>query len=349
MKPSKLSELRIDPQHKRRPRGTVITIFVVVACVIAAAATTVYLRQGGERRVKGPSGETSAQGASSIPSPSSSGTASTTGPVNSGAPSSAGKPQALVPDPDVLLTVSGYIINRERIEVSPRMQGVVDWIGVRKGDRVTKGQVVVRLEDAEQRARIAQAEAAASGAQVALARAQISHARISLLRQKEAVAEDALDEARLAVDAAKAALSEAEAQVLLASTYLDWTVIRSPVDGVVLEKLVEPGELVVPMSFGGPRGPSTALLAVADPSDLQVELDIGEADLAKVRRGGRCRVTPEAYPDKHYDGIVAEIAPEANRQKGTLQVKVQVLVPDAFLTPELTARVDFLPEARKAR
>lgn len=349
VKPSKLSELRIDPQHKRRPRGTVITIFVVVACVIVAAATTVYVRQGGERRVKGPSGESSSQGDSLVPASAPSKTSASSAAAASPAPSSAGKAQALVPDPAVLLTVSGYIINRERIEVSPRMQGVVDWIGVRKGDRVTKGQIVVRLEDAEQRARIAQAEAGVTLAKVALSRAQITHGRISVLRQKEAVAEDALDESRLAVDSAKAALAEVEAQLQLARTYLDWTVIRSPVDGLVLEKLVEPGELVVPMSFGGPRGPSTALLAVADPSDLQVELDIGEADLAKVRRGGSCLVTPEAYPDKHYEGVVAEIAPEANRQKGTLQVKVQVLAPDAYLTPELTARVDFLPETRKVR
>ena len=101
-------------------------------------------------------------------------------------------------------------------------------------------------------------------------------------------------------------------------------------------------ELVSPQSFGGDKGPSTALLAVADPKDLQVEVDLNEADLSKVSLAQPCRITPEAYPEHIYDGYVAEIAPEANRQKGTLQVKVQVKNPDRYLVPELSAKVDFL-------
>ncbi|MDQ6631535.1 MAG: efflux RND transporter periplasmic adaptor subunit, partial [Verrucomicrobiota bacterium] len=125
-------------------------------------------------------------------------------------------------------------------------------------------------------------------------------------------------------------------------TYIDWCTIRSPINGVVLEKLVDPNELVVPQSFGGGRGPSTALIALADPKDLQVEIDLNEGDLSKVFLKQRCRVSPEAYPEKIYEGVVAEIAPEATRAKGTLQVKVQIQSPDKFLTPELSARVDFI-------
>jgi len=108
-----------------------------------------------------------------------------------------------------------------------------------------------------------------------------------------------------------------------------------------VEKLVNPNELVMPQSFGGGRGPSTALLAMADPQDLQVEIDMNESDLAKVSLGQKCRVSPEAYSDKNYTGTVAEIAPEANRAKGTLQIKVQIHNPDKFLTPELSAKVNF--------
>jgi multidrug efflux pump subunit AcrA (membrane-fusion protein) len=125
---------------------------------------------------------------------------------------------------------------------------------------------------------------------------------------------------------------------------LDWCTIRAPINGTILEKLVDPNELVVPQSFGGGRGPSTAFVSLADLNDLQIEIDLNEADTPKVHMKQRCRVSPEAYPEKKYDGYVAEIAPEANRSKGTLQVKVQVEKPDKFLTPELTAKVDFLAD-----
>ena len=178
---------------------------------------------------------------------------------------------------------------------------------------------------------------------MALDRAELNYRRVRELWKRDVSSKEADDEARLAVDAAKAAIAEIEGQLALAKTYLDWTIIRSPIEGVVLEKLAEPGELVTPQSFGGTRGPSTAVLAVADLQDLQVEIDVSEADLAKISLGQYCQVSPEAYPNKHYDGVVAEISPEANRQKGTLQIKVQIKQPDRFLTPELSAKVDFLP------
>src|SRR6185436_13456566 len=113
-------------------------------------------------------------------------------------------------------------------------------------------------------------------------------------------------------------------QIARIDTWIDWTIIRSPINGVVLEKLVDPNELVTPQSFGGTRGPSTALISVGDPADLQVEIDLNESDLSKVSLGQKCRVIPEAYRDHTYGGVVAEVAPEASRQKGTLQIKVQI-------------------------
>jgi len=233
-------------------------------------------------------------------------------------------------------------VNRERIELSPRFMGQVKWIGVRKGDTVTNGQILVLLDDAEQRSRMKEAEGRMASARVGVEKATLDYERMRKLIASKIETPQNEDEYRLRVDSAKALLRETEGALDMAQTYLDWTVIRSTINGVVLEKLVDAGELVTPQSFGGQRGPSTALVAIADPKDLQVEIDLNEADLAKVSRQQKCRVSPEAYPNRAYAGRVAEIAPEANRQKGTLQVKVQILDPDAFLTPELSARVDFV-------
>lgn len=320
MDSQQLEKLRIRSESKQRSRGA--PWFIIIGVVALTAVAIYFAWPKGEKRGADATGTNSSRTNSTAGTPAS---ASLSGSAT-----------------DAVLTVSGYIVNRERIEISPRFLGVVKWIGVKKGDAVTNGQVVVLLDDAEQKARLAEAEAQASNARVAVEKAEIDYARVRKLIAEAIETKQTEDDARLRVAAAKASVRQAEAAVDLARTYVEWTVIRSPISGVVLEKLVDQGELVTPQSFGGGRGPSTAFLAVADPKDLQVEIDLNEADVAKASLRQECRVSPEAYPDKSYRGYVAEMAPEANRQKGTLQLKVQIRDPDKFLTPELTAKVEFL-------
>jgi RND family efflux transporter MFP subunit len=239
------------------------------------------------------------------------------------------------------LTVSGYIINAARIQISPRFLGVVEWIGVKKGDPVCKGQVLARLDDREYKAKLVQAEGVLASAKVAVEKAALAYKRAHALTAGNVATQESEDAARLELENARASLQQAQGSRDEAQTYLDWCTIRSPIDGVVVEKLVNPDELVMPQSFGGAGGPSTALLAVASPRDLQVEIDVNESDLSKIAIDQKCRVSPEAYPDRVYKGHVAEIAPQANRAKGTLQIKVQIEEPDRYLTPELSAKVEF--------
>ncbi|MEY2411280.1 MAG: HlyD family secretion protein, partial [Verrucomicrobiota bacterium] len=325
----KLRALQLDPNSRERPRSAVWIIFVCVGLAIALACWFAFGRGTGDSRTNG--GAPPAGAANSEAKPGSTNWSAATG--------------ADAKRDGVVLTVSGYIINRERIELSPRFMGQVKWIGVRKGDVVTNGQVLVLLDDAEQQSRLKEVEGRVGNARVAVDKALLDYERMRKLIASKIETPQNEDDYRFRVDSARAMLREAEGALDLARTYVDWTVIRSSIDGVVLEKLVDAGELVTPQSFGGQRGPSTALVAIADPKDLQVEIDLNEADLAKVSRRQKCRVSPEAYPDRSYQGTVAEIAPEANRQKGTLQVKVQILNPDQFLTPELSAKVDFLSTA----
>jgi HlyD family secretion protein len=323
MDSEKLKELQIKPEAKKRPQRPVWMIFLGVALVTALGAYFAWPKKQEERRLLPGQKETVADAANAR----------------------ASAPAATNPAPDVhgaVLTVSGYIVNRERIELSPRFIGVVKWIGVKKGDHVARDQVVVRLDDSEQKARLQEAEGRLASVKVAVNKAELDYARVKKLIADKIETPQTEDDARLRLESARASLQETQGTVELARTYLDWTIIRSPIDGVVLEKLVDAGELVTPQSFGGTRGPSTAFLAMADPKDLQVEVELNESDLSKVFLEQKCRVSPEAYPDKSYNGHVAEIAPEANRQKGTLQVKVQVQDPDHFMTPELSAKVEFL-------
>lgn len=324
MKPDQANRLKIDEESRQRPKSAVGIIFALVALITAVAIFFAWPRASDSRRIMGGGTPKDAK--------------------TGGVPASTNVvPVASVSgNDDTVLTVSGYIVNRERIEISPRFTGMVKWIGVTKGDTVTNGQVVVLLDDTEYRARLRETEGRMAVAKVNIEKAELAWKRTGELAKVNVESKQAEDDARLAVESAKAAIKEIEGQRELLLTYIDWTIIRSPINGVVLEKLVDPNELVTPQSFGGTRGPSTALIAVAQGNDLQVEIDLNEQDLAKVFLKQECKVSPEAYPDKVYGGYVAEIAPEANRQKGTLQIKVQVRNPDKFLTPELSAKVQFL-------
>ena len=329
---AKVAQLRIDPAARQRSTGTVKFIFIGVAVVIVIALLVWKpWASEGQRTVNGKGGTVAAASGEAAVKNSVSAT-NTDSSTNSVRPT----------DDRVALTVSGYIINRERIEISPRFLGVVKWIGVKKGDAVTNGQVVVLIDDAEYKARLNEAEGHVANAKVSVTKGELDYERTLQLTKTQIESKQREDDTRLQLDSARAALREAEGVAELARTYVDWCTIRSPINGVVVEKLVNPNELVMPQSFGGGRGPSTALIALADPQDLQVEIDMNESDLAKVSLGQKCRVSPEAYPDKTYAGTVAEIAPEANRAKGTLQIKVQIRAPDKFLTPELSAKVEFL-------
>jgi len=150
---------------------------------------------------------------------------------------------------------------------------------------------------------------------------------------------------------AQGALTQAQGQLDYAKAQLDATVIRAPVTGTILDRTAEKGELITAQfasaAAGGPQG---SVVSLADLNDLQVELDIAQADFARLGPAQKGIVTTDAYPDKQYDGQIAQISPEANRQKATVQVKVQVLnpgkYPDVQLRPEMNATVRFLANDR---
>jgi HlyD family secretion protein len=147
---------------------------------------------------------------------------------------------------------------------------------------------------------------------------------------------------------ARGALMQAEGQAAYAKSMLDATVIRAPVSGTILERKAEKGELITAQfassAEGGPQG---SVVALADLDDLQVELDIAQDDFARLKPKQRAIVTVDAFPDRKYNGYIAEISPEANRQKATVQVKVQIEKPDQYLRPDMNSTVKFLADEPK--
>ncbi|MEW6734045.1 MAG: efflux RND transporter periplasmic adaptor subunit [Acidobacteriota bacterium] len=136
-------------------------------------------------------------------------------------------------------------------------------------------------------------------------------------------------------------VEQAKGQLAYFETQLENTVIHAPVSGTVLERNVEKGEFVT-TGFASEQGAKGYVISLADLNNLQVELDINQNDFAKLELKQHAIVATDAYQDRKYEGYIKEISPEANRQKATLQIKVQILNPDPYLRPEMNASVVFI-------
>ncbi len=149
------------------------------------------------------------------------------------------------------------------------------------------------------------------------------------------------------VAAAEAEVREAEADLVKARWRLDNCKIRAPIDGTILKKNAEEGNLVNPIAMNG----SYSLCDLADLSDLEVELTIEERDISKVIPGQKCKVRTDAYPERVYEGVVSRLMPVADRNKAAIPVRVKVTVPreeeGIYLKPDMTAMVSFLRDSTR--
>lgn len=293
-----------------------------------------------------------------------------------------------------LVTATGYVVPRHKIEVSSKIIGRVVALNVKRGDQVNAGDVLLRLEDTDYQARVAQAKAQVEAVEARLRELKAGSRAEEIAAAKSNAAESAAnlrnaqreldriahlekagisptqesDRARAArdmaqarltalqstaklieagprqetIDAAEADLKQAQAAVALAETELEYTLIRAPITGTVLEKIAEVGELVTNVNMGGTRGAKSSVLTMADLNDLQVEVDVNQAELGKVHLLQPVEVRLDMNPEVAYAGQVDEISPQADRQKGTVQIKVGLAKPETAMKTEVNARVTFL-------
>ena len=213
-------------------------------------------------------------------------------------------------------------------------------------DKAAVLQAEANLKNAEaeyQRAESLYRSGVASKAEFdrALAQRDSEVAQVQAARQSSAMTD--IGPRKEEIRAAEAEVNQMKAALDYANTQLAATEIKAPVSGTVLERIVERGEMVSPSAFGG-SGARTSVVDLADLTDLQVELDISQTDFARLKPNQRAEIIPEAYPNLRFTGFIEEIAPEANRAKSTVQVKVKVENPNEQLRPEMNARVNFLSE-----
>jgi RND family efflux transporter MFP subunit len=253
-----------------------------------------------------------------------------------------------------MLNASGYVVPQRKSALASKVTGRLIWLGVEEGSHVRKDQVVARLENLDVSASKDQATANVNVARFNLgqAQAELRDATLSFNRNKEllsrgVIAQQTYDSAFARYEKAVAAVATAEAAVKAstaalegAEVLLEYTLIRAPFDAVVLTKDADVGDIVTPL--GAAANAKAAVVTIADMSSLEVEADVSESNLSKIRIGQPCEIQLDALPDLRFRGEIHMIVPTADRSKATVMVKVRFLDKDSRILPEISAKVAFL-------
>jgi RND family efflux transporter MFP subunit len=258
-----------------------------------------------------------------------------------------------------VLDASGYVVARRMATVSAKITGRVREVLIEEGQKVKEGQVLARLDpvDAEAQRALSASQLAASESQIASVQAQLTQAeadaaRLATLVQQSLVSRAQYEQALAQRDTLRAQLATARrnAQVAAASLRIadngvDNTVVRAPFDGVIIAKAAQPGEIVSPLSAGG-GFTRTGIGTLVDMESLEVEVEVGEAYIGRVKPGMPTQTALNAYPDWKIPGKVIAIIPAADRGKATVKVRVSLDARgDPRIVPDMGARVSFLEEA----
>jgi HlyD family secretion protein len=245
-----------------------------------------------------------------------------------------------------LLNASGYVVAQRKAAVATKASGRLEWLGVQEGSVVKAGEVIARLESADVRASALQAVASVESARAELRDAQVALARTQDLAQKKFIAASALDAAQARSEKARAAVGVAEASLRGAEVAVEQTSIRAPFDGVVLIKYANVGDMVTPFSQAADS--KGAVISMADMATLEVEADVSETNLSKIKVGQPCEIALDAYPERRLRGEVSRLVPTVDRSKASVMTKVKFIDRDlagGVVLPEMSAKVAFLSQA----
>lgn len=259
-----------------------------------------------------------------------------------------------------LLNASGYVTPRRRATIAAKITARVSQLYVDEGMHVKEGQVLALLDDSDAKVRLISAKAdrdAAAAAladlRVNLANAERELARTQGLEQGGVTSQQALDAARTLVDSYKARIASTERQVQAADSRIsvaqqdeDNCTVRAPFAGIVVSKDAQVGEMVSPISAGG-GFTRTGIATVVDMNSNEIEVDVNENYIARVRAGQPVTAVLDAYPDWQIPAKVRTIIPTADRQKATVKVRISFDHLDPRILPDMGVKVSFLGDEEK--
>lgn len=258
-----------------------------------------------------------------------------------------------------VLDASGFVVARRQATVAAEVTGKLTEVLVEEGMRVEAGQVLARLDDATEqarlelaRARLAAAERNVREIEVRLEDAGRTLNRLESLHERELVSQADLDEADTAFNSLTAQLESARQQVevgrrevQLQEQLLDELIVRAPFSGIVIARAAQVGEMVSPVSAGG-GFTRTGISTIVDMDSLEIEVDVNESFIDRVSPGQDVVAVLDAYPDWEIPAAVTTVVPAADRQKATVRVRIGFVELDPRILPDMGIRVRFLEAGR---
>lgn len=254
------------------------------------------------------------------------------------------------------LNATGYVVAQRKAAVASKATGRLDWLGVREGSRVKQGEIIARLENNDVTAAMDQAAAGIRVAQANLEQgeAELHEAERGLSRSRDLLAKNFVsqaahdaavaryEKAKAGISGFKAAIGAAQANHHAARIAVDQTLIRAPFDGVVLTKNANVGDVITP--FSSALGSQAAVVTMADMSTLEVEADVSESNLGKVKLDQPCEIQLDALPETRFRGRLLRLVPTVDRAKATVMAKIRFEQLDPRILPEMSAKVAFLSQ-----
>ena len=226
-----------------------------------------------------------------------------------------------------ILDASGYVVARRRATVSSKMTGKVMKVFIEEGMYVEEGQLLAQLDDSTMIADLNYSQS------------QLNEAKRVLSRTKELAKEELASQASL--DAARAAVEGLEALNAVREQVVQDMKILAPFSGVVVYKAAQPGEMISPVSAGG-GFTNTGICTIVDMDSLEVEVDVNESFINRVKPGQPVITNLNAYPKWDIPSEVIAIIPTADRNKATVKVRIALLEKDERVLPDMGSRVSFL-------
>ncbi len=225
---------------------------------------------------------------------------------------------------EVIVTANGVVKPIDRIEIKSKASGEIEELPIEEGDVVHKGDLIARLDQKDERTEVEQAQADMDIAKAELKEAKRTFDRRDRLYRNKLLSEEEKGQIELSLAVAKSKLVQAKSTLDRAKERLNESVVRAPIDGIILQKYVEEGQIIasgVSSVSGG-----TPIVDIADMRSVHIETGVDEIDIGKIEIGQPATVVAEAYPEITFQGKIIRVAPEAKIEQNVTLFDVIVEV-----------------------